>query len=115
MSSGTEHYDKLSVSRPGAKNTALWMNDRLVPLPPQALEVLILLIRRHDPAVSREGLLETVWRDTFVAEATDGEGSENTASPGKTDVILRRCSRACYELSAVVSSGAYAADLTPVK
>jgi DNA-binding winged helix-turn-helix (wHTH) protein/tetratricopeptide (TPR) repeat protein len=39
-----------------------------VPLPPKALEMLILLVSRHEAVVSREELLETVWRDTFVEE-----------------------------------------------
>ena len=34
---------------------------------------------------------------------------------GTLNVIFRRFPRARYELSAVVSSGAWAADLTPVK
>jgi DNA-binding winged helix-turn-helix (wHTH) protein/Flp pilus assembly protein TadD len=37
-------------------------------LPPKALEVLLLLVRRRDIIVSREELLDTVWRDTFVEE-----------------------------------------------
>lgn len=50
------------------ENPSLWLGDRLVPLPPKALEVLILLVSRHQGVVSREELLETVWRDTFVEE-----------------------------------------------
>lgn len=47
---------------------SLWREERLVPLPPKALEMLLLLVRRRDVIVSREELLETVWRDTFVEE-----------------------------------------------
>ncbi|HEX3184959.1 MAG TPA: winged helix-turn-helix domain-containing protein [Pyrinomonadaceae bacterium] len=37
-------------------------------MPPKALDVLLVLVRRRDIIVSREELLETVWRDTFVEE-----------------------------------------------
>ena len=45
---------------------SLWRDETLVPLPPKALEVLLLLVRRRDVIVSREELLNTVWRDSFV-------------------------------------------------
>lgn len=51
-----------------ARNPALWLGDRLVPLPPKALGLLILLVSRHPAVVSREELLEEVWPDTFVEE-----------------------------------------------
>jgi DNA-binding winged helix-turn-helix (wHTH) protein/Tfp pilus assembly protein PilF len=47
---------------------SLWRDETLVPLPPKALEVLLLLVRRRDVIVSREELLNTVWRDSFVEE-----------------------------------------------
>ena len=51
-----------------ARNPSLWLGERLVPLPPKALEMLILLVSRRQTVVSREELLEEVWRDTFVEE-----------------------------------------------
>src|SRR5918998_4957091 len=50
------------------ESPSLWLEDRLVPLPPKALEMLILLVSRRATVVSREELLEEVWRDTFVEE-----------------------------------------------
>ena len=47
---------------------SLWRDESVVPLPPKALELLLLLVREHERIVSREQLLETVWRDTFVEE-----------------------------------------------
>ena len=49
-------------------NPSLWLGERLVPLAPKALEVLTLLVSRHPSVVSREELLDEVWRDTFVEE-----------------------------------------------
>lgn len=47
---------------------SLWREETLVSLPPKALEMLLLLVRRRDIVVSREELLDTVWRDTFVED-----------------------------------------------
>jgi DNA-binding winged helix-turn-helix (wHTH) protein/TolB-like protein/Flp pilus assembly protein TadD len=68
MSSKTGRLYKFRDFRLDAENPSLWLGDRLVPLPPKALEMLILLVSRHEAVVSREELLETVWRDTFVEE-----------------------------------------------
>src|ERR1044072_9105458 len=46
-------------------------DESLVPLPPKALEMLLLLVRRRDIVVSREALLNTVWRQTFVEEGNN--------------------------------------------
>lgn len=52
-----------------AQHPSLWLNDKMVQLPPKALDLLILLVRQKGGIVSRDELLETVWRDTFVEEA----------------------------------------------
>lgn len=58
-----EHF-RLNTQNPG-----LWRGNELVALSPKALEVLILLVEKNGDIVSREELLETVWRETFVEEA----------------------------------------------
>src|SRR5687767_14384028 len=63
------HFYEFGGFRLDAENHGLWLGDKLVPIAPKALEVLTLLIRRHGNIVSREELLETIWRDTFVEEA----------------------------------------------
>ena len=65
MSSKTGHFYEFSNFRLDAENPTRWLNESLVPLPPKALEMLALLVRRHNAVVSREELLETVWRDTI--------------------------------------------------
>ena len=62
------HFYEFSDFRLDVENPSLWLNDSLVSVPPKALELLTLLVRHHDAVVSREELLETVWRDTFVEE-----------------------------------------------
>jgi len=41
-----------------------------VPLPPKALATLLVLVERHGEVVEKEELLQTIWPDTFITEAT---------------------------------------------
>ena len=52
-----------------AANPSLWRDGKLVPISPKSLEVLILLVEKKGEIVSRDRLMETVWKDTFVEEA----------------------------------------------
>jgi TolB-like protein/Flp pilus assembly protein TadD len=47
----------------------LWRDDRIVPLPPKALDLLVALVDEHGDVVTKEALLDRVWPDTFVEEA----------------------------------------------
>lgn len=47
---------------------SLWRGNELVSIPPKALEVLVLLVQKNGEIVSREELIGTVWKDTFVEE-----------------------------------------------
>jgi len=68
MSSKNGHRYEFGDFRLDSEPPSLWREERLVPLAPKALEMLLLLVRRRDIIVSREELLDTVWRDTFVEE-----------------------------------------------
>ena len=68
MSNKNGHHYEFGDFRLDSEPLSLWREERLVALPPKALEMLLLLVRRRDVIVSREELLETVWRDTFVEE-----------------------------------------------
>ena len=65
--SGARVYEfegfRLNVDSPG-----LWRGGELVQMPPKELEILILLVTSGGEIVSREKLLESVWKDTFVEE-----------------------------------------------
>lgn len=69
MSGKNGQFYEFSNFRLDAEHPSLWLNDKLVSLPPKALELLILLVERGGEIVSREELLETIWRDTFVEES----------------------------------------------
>jgi len=68
MSSKNGHRYQFGDFRLDSEPLSLWRNESLVPLPPKALEMLLLLVRQHEIVVSREELLESVWRDTFVED-----------------------------------------------
>ena len=68
MSNKNGHRYEFGDFRLDSEPPSLWREDGLVALPPKALEMLLLLVRRRDIIVSREELLETVWRDTFVED-----------------------------------------------
>lgn len=51
-----------------AENPSLWRGGELVSISPKALEILILLVEKKGEIVTRENLLETVWKETFVEE-----------------------------------------------
>jgi Tol biopolymer transport system component/DNA-binding winged helix-turn-helix (wHTH) protein len=48
----------------------LWRGNSEVPLPPRALAVLSALISRPGSVVSKQQLMDAVWKDAFVTEAS---------------------------------------------
>lgn len=68
MSSKNGHRYEFGDFRLDSEPPSLWRDDSLVPLPPKALEMLLLLVQQREIIVSREELLETIWRDSFVEE-----------------------------------------------
>lgn len=68
MSANTEIFYEFEDFRLRPEDPSLWQGDELVSISPKALEILTLLVRKKGEIVSREELIETVWRDTFVEE-----------------------------------------------
>ncbi len=48
----------------------LWRGEDLVSLTPKAFETLLVLIKNKGNVVSKDSILDEVWKDTFVEEAT---------------------------------------------
>ncbi|MEZ5344856.1 MAG: winged helix-turn-helix domain-containing protein [Pyrinomonadaceae bacterium] len=48
----------------------LWRDDELVSLTPKALETLLVLVRNNGRVITKDALLDEVWANTFVEEAT---------------------------------------------
>ncbi len=68
MSANTKHFYEFEDFRLSAEDPSLWRGDDLVSISPKALETLVLLVQKKGEIVSREELIETVWKDTFVEE-----------------------------------------------
>ncbi|MDQ2746312.1 MAG: winged helix-turn-helix domain-containing protein, partial [Acidobacteriota bacterium] len=52
------------------KKRRLMRGDEIIPLTPKEFDVLFLLIENAGRAVEKDELLDAVWKDTFVEEAT---------------------------------------------
>ncbi|MGB7069305.1 MAG: winged helix-turn-helix domain-containing protein [Pyrinomonadaceae bacterium] len=64
-----KHFFEFGEFRLDAETPSLWRDSELVPIFPKALDILVLLVGRRGGVVSREELLESVWRDAFVEES----------------------------------------------
>ena len=68
MFSPAGHLYEFENFKLDVQNPSLWCEGELVSIPPKVLETLILLVERNGEIVSREELLEKVWKETFVEE-----------------------------------------------
>ncbi len=68
MFNSPRHLYEFENFKLDAENPSLWCEGQLVSIPPKVLETLILLVERNGEIVSRDELLEKVWKETFVEE-----------------------------------------------
>src|SRR5207247_10263921 len=54
-------------------NQLLWRGSQEVPLPPRVVGVLGLLVARPGEVVSRQELIDSVWKDAFVSDTSLAE------------------------------------------
>ena len=52
-----------------AERRVLRRGGEIVPLPPKAVELLIVLLKNRGEVVSKTELLDAVWEETFVEES----------------------------------------------
>src|SRR5918999_1335246 len=72
--------------------------EEVVPLPPRVLAVLELLLERAGDLVSRQELIESVWKDAFVTDTSLAEAvsflrqslGDDPQSPGYIQTVHRR-------------------------
>ena len=63
-----KYFYEFDEFRLDAGNQGLWREGKLVSIPPKVLETLLLLVEKRGEIVSREDLMEMIWKDTFVEE-----------------------------------------------
>ena len=68
MPNKIRYFYEFDDFRLDAGSPSLWRGEELVAISPKALEILILLVQKKGEIVSRDELIETVWKDTFVEE-----------------------------------------------
>lgn len=69
MSNKLNYLYEFEDFRLDAENPTLRRDGKLVSITPKALETLILLVEKNGETVSRDELLDTVWKDTYVDES----------------------------------------------
>src|SRR5262245_54472166 len=70
MSHGIDHFYEFGEFRLNVTEHVLYRQDgTLVPLQPKALQTLEFLIRERSRLITKDELMEELWRDTFVEES----------------------------------------------
>lgn len=68
MPNPARHLYEFDNFRLDAENPGLWCEGNLISVPPKILETLILLVEAQGEIVTRDELLDKVWKETFVEE-----------------------------------------------
>ena len=63
---GSDDLSEFGEFRLDLRRMGVWKADRPVPLEPKALDVLRHLVANRDRLVTKDELLDAVWKDTFV-------------------------------------------------
>jgi Tol biopolymer transport system component/DNA-binding winged helix-turn-helix (wHTH) protein len=66
----TKEFYEFGEFRLDVKKTRLFKNDELISLTPKEFEVLLMLVKHAGKVVEKDDLLDQIWADTFVEEAT---------------------------------------------
>ena len=69
MHNGDGHFFEFQGFRLDAGKKVLWRDDEVVRVTPKAVELLIALVERRGDVLTRDEMLETVWKGAFVEEA----------------------------------------------
>ncbi len=98
-----------------AQTRLLCRDGREVALPPRVLGVLELLLRRAGDVVSRQELIDTVWKDAFVTDTSLAEAvsvlRQSLGDDSQSPTYIQTLHRRGYRFVAPVST----ADATPVR
>ncbi|MEZ5428253.1 MAG: winged helix-turn-helix domain-containing protein [Pyrinomonadaceae bacterium] len=56
--------------RVDSAQSCLWRDEEIVSLTPKAFETLLVLVKNQGQVISKDSLLDEIWKDTYVGEAT---------------------------------------------
>lgn len=70
MNNKTKHLYEFDEFRVDPNQKCLWHGEQLVSLTPKAFDTLVVLLENKGRVVDKDTLLNQVWADTFVEEAT---------------------------------------------
>ncbi len=119
MSNKVRHFYEFEEFRLDANNPSLWRADELVSISPKALETLILLVQKKGEIVSREELIETIWKDTFVEEGNINYTISLLRKIFENKDLIKTVPRHGYRFTAEVreisQNGHNSAQIAPVK
>ncbi len=102
MSDKIKHFYEFAEFRLDAENPSLWRGGELVSISPKALETLILLVEKKDEIVSRDELLEKVWKETFVEEGNINYTISLLRKTLENKDLIQTVSRHGYRFTATV-------------
>jgi len=63
-----KRFYRFGVFRLNPESRVLWRDGEVLPLPPKAVETLLVLLRGAGQPVEKDALIQEVWPDTFVEE-----------------------------------------------
>jgi DNA-binding winged helix-turn-helix (wHTH) protein/TolB-like protein/Tfp pilus assembly protein PilF len=63
---GLREFDRFRLD---TSTRVLWCGDKIVDLPPKAVDVLCVLVERQGEVVSKRELIDLVWAESFVEES----------------------------------------------
>ena len=69
MNRQTKHFFEFGPFRVDASNRLLLRDGEVVPLPPKAFDILLVLVEGSGQVLEKEELMARVWADSFVEEA----------------------------------------------
>lgn len=70
MNNKIKHLYEFADFRIDLAQKCLWQNKEVISLTPKQFETLVVLVEKKGQIVDKETLLDRVWADTFVEEAT---------------------------------------------
>lgn len=115
MSNKIKHFYEFEEFRLDAANPSLWRDGKLVSISPKALETLILLVGKKGEIVSRDELLEKVWKETFVEEGNINYTISLLRKTLGNKDFVQTVPRRGYRFAADVKQIGENSDASPVK